>query len=253
MAATTLGQIVGVEAAVRPDTENFAKAAFGALATEAAQQGLEKTHEALEGRMPQPAEIKRVQLNTTEILREIQAKLTRMFDVTATRDWANAGTGSARADVTVDGNIILHDAPATYLLWLDKQLNALQSGLAKLPVQSPGEDWETSSVPGIWRTPQVVTPSTTKDKDWKVVVQPTDHFPAEVRETSTDVQTGSWTTVKYTSSVPMRDKMAMIDRVRKLREAVQMAVHVANRAEVRDQHVGETLLGYVFSGANGHK
>ena len=126
----------------------------------------------------------------------------------------------------------------------------MQAGLRRLPVQSPAEDWQPSTEPGIWRTPQHRTISTTKEKQFQVVVQESQYHAADVREVTNDVRTGEFTTVKFTSSLPLSQKMAMINRLARLREAVQMAVHDANRAEVTDQHVGEGILGYVF-GTNG--
>ena len=43
-------------------------------------------------------------MKVEEILREMAATVTRLFDVTATKDWANC---HAKADVTVDGQPLL--------------------------------------------------------------------------------------------------------------------------------------------------
>jgi hypothetical protein len=52
------------------------------------------------------------------VLRETSATLTRLFDVTPTKDWANC---EARADVKVDGRVLVPDVPVAYLLFLEKQ------------------------------------------------------------------------------------------------------------------------------------
>jgi hypothetical protein len=65
-----------------------------------------------------PPESTKVQAKTEEILRDMAATITRLFDVTATKDWANC---RATADVTVDGQTLLRDVPVTYLLFLEKQ------------------------------------------------------------------------------------------------------------------------------------
>lgn len=41
-----------------------------------------------------------------------------MFDVVATQDFANC---QAKADVMVEGRVLIKDAPVTHLLFLEKQ------------------------------------------------------------------------------------------------------------------------------------
>src|ERR1700754_1740526 len=66
-----------------------------------------------------PPESTRVQVKAEEVIRQTVTILTRLFDVTATKDWANC---EAKADVVVDGEALLKDVPVSYLLFLEKQL-----------------------------------------------------------------------------------------------------------------------------------
>jgi hypothetical protein len=50
-----------------------------------------------------------------QVLRDVGSALTRIFDVTVTKDVANC---SAKADVKVDDRVLLRDIPVTYLLFL---------------------------------------------------------------------------------------------------------------------------------------
>jgi hypothetical protein len=72
-----------------------------------------------------------VQVKVGEVIRQTAAALTRLFDVTATKDWTNR---TAVADVTVDGETMLSGVPVTYLLFLEKQLAELH-GFVKRPAR----------------------------------------------------------------------------------------------------------------------
>ena len=85
-----------------------------------------------------PPESTRVQVQAEDVLRETAATLTRLFDVTATKDWANC---TARADVKVDGRVLVADVPVSYLLFLEKQLTDLHTFVKKLPVLDAAESW----------------------------------------------------------------------------------------------------------------
>ena len=57
-----------------------------------------------------PPESQKVQHNASEVFERVAAILTELFDITATKDWANC---HAKADVVIDGRVLLKDVPAT--------------------------------------------------------------------------------------------------------------------------------------------
>ena len=83
-----------------------------------------------------PPESTPVQIKAEDVLRNTAATLTRLFDVTATKDWANC---AARADVKVDGRVLVADVPVSYLLFLEKQLTDINTFVRKLPVLDAAE------------------------------------------------------------------------------------------------------------------
>jgi hypothetical protein len=249
--AATLAQIIGVEQAVRSSTEQWWKLVAASLRREELLTGLEKTYEPAPGRLSQPDKSQRVQLNVEGLLAEARQRLGRYFDVTATKDWANAGGTGARADVSVNGTVILHDAPATFLLFLDKRLAELLADIRKIPVQSAAEDWLPSTKPGEWRTAQDKSQSTTKDVEFRVVSPAEGMRPAQYEPVPHDVVTGEWTTVKFTSAPTAARSQELQWRISVLREAVQLAIHDANRAMAPDQRVSGAIFDYIFDGTTG--
>src|SRR5260221_6398007 len=69
-----------------------------------------------------PPDLQRIQVHADNLIKGVEAKLITFFDLTAQKDWTNC---RARADVIVEGKILLVSAPATYLLFLEKQLTDL--------------------------------------------------------------------------------------------------------------------------------
>lgn len=85
-----------------------------------------------------------MQIKAEDVLRATAGTLTRLFDVTATKDWANR---TAAADVVVDGTVLLAQVPVPYLLFLEKQLTDMHTFVRKLPVLD-------ASNPGTWTRPR---------------------------------------------------------------------------------------------------
>jgi hypothetical protein len=63
-----------------------------------------------------------------------------------------------------------------------------------------------------------------------------------------DVWVGTWTTTKFSGAIPAAVRNAMLDRLRKLLDAVKSAREEANGLEVKPQKIGATMLGWIFNG-----
>jgi hypothetical protein len=70
-----------------------------------------------------------------------------------------------------------------------------------------------------------------------------------VKEITTDVITGTWKTIKYSSALPVDKKDALLTRVEKLQHAVKQAREEANLAEVAKDlpSAGKALFDFVFA------
>jgi len=67
---------------------------------------------------------KRVQLGTSDILKQAEAALTEMIDLEARLDWTNC---VAKANIVVDGKELVLSAPVSFLLFLEKQLTDMRT------------------------------------------------------------------------------------------------------------------------------
>jgi len=148
-----LNQIIAVEKGVKSRSFSELTEAHQALQKQALLAGISRTYRPKDEEGEQlPPESTKVQMRAEEIIRQTSAILTRLFDVTATKDWTNC---VAKADVVVDGQTLLKDVPVAYLLFLEKQLVDLQTFVRKLPTLDAAETWNLDQSSDTWATEPV--------------------------------------------------------------------------------------------------
>jgi hypothetical protein len=239
-----LNQIIAVEKGVKSKSFADITAAHHQVQKPALLSGISRTYQPKDEEGEQlPPESTRVQVKAEDALRDMAGSLTRLFDVTATKDHANC---SARADVSVDGRAVLTDVPVTYLLFLEKQLADLHTFVKKLPVLDAAESWSLDPSTDWWKTDAVRTIRTKKVPRNHVKAEATEKHPAQVEVYYEDVPVGYWTTVKFSGALPARRVNELVERVEKLQQAVKFAREEANGVEVTDRRVGDAVFGYLF-------
>lgn len=240
-----LNQIIAVEKGVKSRSYAELTEAHQALQKPALLAGIARNYQPKDEEGEQyPPELTRVQIRAEDVLRQTAVTLTRLFDVTATKDWANC---RARADVTVDGAVLLAAVPATYLLFLEKQLTDLRTFVAKLPVLDASEFWTMDHAADCWATEAVQTTRTKKIPRNHVKAEATEKHPAQVEVYYEDVVVGNWRTVKFSGALPAKRIKELLERVDKLAHAVKFAREEANNTEVTEQRMGEAVFGYLFA------
>lgn len=243
--AKKLNQIIAIEKSVKGRALQELTDTHHSLQKAALLAGISRTYRPKDEEGEQlPPEATRVQIKAEEIIRKTTETLTKLFDVVATKDWANC---QARADIVVDGQKLLGDVPATYLLFLEKQLTDLHTFIKKLPVLDAAETWVFDQSADCWATEAVLTVKTKKIPRNHVKAEATEHHPAQVEVYYEDVTVGHWRTIKFSGALPARRVNELLARVEKLQEAVKFAREEANNQEVEDVKIGEAILGYLFA------
>src|SRR4051812_35600995 len=116
MATQRLNQVLAVEAGKKSRIEEELTEGYKTLQKSALFDGMTRAYRPLsETGERLPTETKKVQQSAPTILMSTLKRLGEVFDITAAKDFANC---NAKGDVVVDGETILSDAPATYLLFL---------------------------------------------------------------------------------------------------------------------------------------
>lgn len=243
--ATKLNQIIAVEKGVKSKSYADLTTAHHDVQKQALLSGISRTYQPKdEDGEHLPPESTKVQLNAEHILTRTAANLTRLFDITATKDWANC---QAVADVMVDGQTLIAGAPVSYLLFLEKQLTDLLTFVKKLPVLDASETWAHDPSTDSWRTEPVRTLRTKKVPRNHVKAEATEKHPAQVEIYFEDITVGTWTTTKFSGALPAQRVHELEARVEKLAHAVKFAREEANGFEVADQRVGEAVFGFLFA------
>jgi hypothetical protein len=241
---TKLNQIIAIEKSVKSRSFQELTEAHQALQKPALLSGIARNYRPKDEEGEQlPPESTKVQVKADDIIRKTVASLTRLLDVTATKDAANC---VAKADVVVDGKVLLPKVPVANLLFLEKQLVDLNTFIRKLPVLDAAESWVFDPSADCWATEPMQTVRTKKIPRNHVKAEATEKHPAQVEVYYEDVTVGTWRTVKFSGALPAKRVNELLERVEKLQQAVKFAREEANNAEVTDVKVGDAFFGYLF-------
>ena len=241
-----LNQVLAIEKGIK--TRVYAEFSDLHQATQKAplMNGFHKSYQARkEEDETYPAESQKVQHQATEVLDRVAASLAELFDITATKDWTNC---TARADVQIDGKVLLKDVPATYLLFLEKQLQDLHTFIAKMAELDPGNDWSLDPGTGLYKTDTQMTQRTKKVQRPITLYEATKEHPAQTQLITEDQIAGTWVTIKYSGAIPTPRKKHLLARIEKLSNAVKFAREQANAVEATDKKLGKEVFDFLFGG-----
>lgn len=191
-----------------------------------------------------PDESQIVQLKAEAVLEAEAEILAPLWDLVATKDWANAGP--AKADVVVDGNILIAGAPVSFLLWAVKKLEDIETFLSKMPVLDPSEKWawdpdqNCHSTGDQWsnRTKKVLRNHTKFGGDA--------NHPPQVEMYNEDVVIGTFHRIRYSGALGAETREKLLRRVRDLKNAIGTARERANSVEVEKQELGKKVFGFLL-------
>lgn len=189
-----------------------------------------------------PAESQKVQLKAADVLKELSDQLSRHWDLAL---WRDEGNTHARADVIVDGVTLATQVPATFLLFLEKQLHDWRTAVTKIPTLATDQSWEYDETTGLHRTDPVKSASTKKLLRNHVLAKATDKHPEQVKTYEEDVPVGDWTTVRLSGALPVPLQRVLVERVDKLLDGVKSARERANLVEVDEVKIAGQLFSYL--------
>lgn len=241
---TLLHQILALEPGVRNRSDKKLTELHRKLAKDQLLSGLTRNYSPRDAEGEHlPGESTKVQVKADEALTVAAAAFTEMLDVVATKDFGNL---EAKADVVVDGETLVEQAPATYLLWLERKLVDLHTFVGNLPTLDLNETWTYDGNVGAFRTDTLKSTRTKKVPRNHVKAEATERHPAQVEVYYEDVIVGDWSTVKFSGALPADRVRELLSRVEKVQDAVKSARQAANTVEVEQVKVGSTLFDYVF-------
>jgi hypothetical protein len=240
-----LNQVVSIEKTIKNQAKQALTELHHSVQKTELVVGFNKTYQPMDTEKGEqfPPESKKVTIRVAEAIESARQQLTRLFDVTATKDRSN---NDAVADVIVGGVTILTCVPITTLLFLEKQLVDLRTFVAKLPVLDAADEWKWSDQQNLYATDAVKTVKTKKVEKVIVKYEATKEHPAQTEIRPEDMTIGYWSTIKYSGALPATAVKGFVKRVEELQEAVKVAREAANNINATDVKVGSSVLSYVF-------
>ena len=191
-----------------------------------------------------PPESKRIQLTADQAINEAVEVWAKTWDMVASQDEANS---KAFADVEVSGyGVLLTDVNVLHLLYLDKQLTDVKAFVNKMPVLDPSEEWDYKDEVGAYATEAYETTRTKKVPRNHVKAVATEQHPAQVEVYMEDVIVGTWSTIKYSGAMSVAKKVAILNRIGKLQDAVKKAREQANMIDAEQIDEANSIFSYIF-------
>lgn len=242
---TQLNQLVAIEKGVKNTTNRDVTDLYHRIQKTPLLSGISRQYKPKDDdgdRLPPESTL--VQVKVPGILDDVSKYLTRLFDVTFTKDTANT---KAKADIVVDGTTIATDVSVPTLLFLEKQLSDLHTVVKTLPTLDPAEEWNYDSNSGVYKSTVAETTRTKKVPRNHVKAAATDKHPAQVEVFHEDIVVGYWSTTKFSGAIPADRREELLSRVIKLQEAVLFAREKANTIPVEDRQIGQALFSYLLA------
>jgi hypothetical protein len=204
---------------------------------------------------PFDAEALDAEESNQEIVTTVPAKLDHTFkaiaralNVTAAKDLTNQ-SAEARAAIVIDDFALTPELPATTLLMLESKLKGWLAILTEIPTLAPGRKWELDADKGanIYRdATDDVKFRTKKVTHHKIIVEPTQHHPAQIHAWSEDERVGKVTESSWSGMMSPAEKSQLISRLQNLIIAAKQARQRANTAEVVEVDVAAPLISYLM-------
>lgn len=239
-----LNQVLAIEKGIKERVNKVITEIYHAAQKPALFNGFVKKYRPInEQSEVYPDQRAKVQHSAEDDLRRVVAGKVELADVTAQKDRANT---EARADIVLNDEVLVADAPATFILWLEKQVEDLRTFVTTIPVLDEGEEWTPDTNTGMFRSGEIVTHRTQKVQEPIVLYPATDKHPAQTQLLTKDVLVGFWDEVKVSGALPAPRKQVILDRIEQLFRAVKTAREAANMAEAPKASVGAALYEFLL-------
>ena len=200
------------------------------------------TYQVNEGEDERPPEMTELATTAWVELDQFWASYTPWVDAVLQKETTNQ---VAKADLTIDGQVLAYGLPATALLNLEAKLAELVSVYETIPVSDPTERWAWDTGQEHYVSAEKQTAITKKASRVIVLYEATPEHPAQTQLHTEDVRIGLRAVTLHSGMMSPREKRERLERVTGLLRAIKEARQRANDVEVSPLAVGETLRAYI--------
>lgn len=244
MTAQKQHELIAIEGDVKKETKRVQTDIYHTLQKPDLFFGMEKTYAPFsENEENLPPENKRVQAAVDDLFKEFSKVTTHWLDVMASKDASNQ---RAKADLVVDGEVLVKDVPVLALLGLETELEHIKAVASATPTLPLDEEWLKNEATDQYFTKPIQTQR--KKKVMKVLVhfEPTKEHPGKSESYGEDLPVGTWTVKRISTAWPARRKQELLERITKLLHAVKKARERANSLEATEMALGAAVTKYLF-------
>lgn len=157
----------------------------------------------------------------------------------------------AKADIIIDGQLLMEKVPVTFLLCMENRLKDLRPVLEAIPTLAPGIIWKEDTnyqLPYVYRTPEMFDVKTKEDTEYRHVFEPTDKQPGQFVPVKTQFNIGRYTTIDWSGLISPAEKARLLEHFDKVLMSVKQARQRANNIDAVTDKVGDILVGALFGG-----
>jgi len=238
-------QILAVERGIKSKAQKGSTELFRALQAPQLFAGFTKNYVPLEeGTEAFPLETQRVQMVMADVEADYRQAEVEAITVTSTK---NHGNTIIKADIVVDGVLILKDIAPPDLIDIGNKLKDVYTFYSKAPTLDPAYDWDWDASLGVWKTPVAKSHRGQKVQRPIVLYDATEHHPAQTAMVSEDIIVGHWHTTKFSGAMPLPLKKKRLARIVQLQKAVQFAIQEANAQPIKDVRSGVSIFDFIFA------
>lgn len=240
-----LHEVLAVDGSLKSTADKVISEAYGTFINKKGHfLGQYRSYQVIEdGTLDYAPEEKTLETTVEDKLRYVGEHFVRSLDATLQKELTNT---EAKADITVDGEVIAKDVPATFLLGLESRFKELRNMYEGIPTLDPGKNWKRDDT-----QENVYVSSDTEQFKTEKIVKPlmlapaTDKHPAQVDKISTDKIVGKWITKNWSGAITPLHKSQLLSNIDKLLRSVKQARMRANDQEVINQQIGATLMDFI--------
>lgn len=250
---TKLYEILAAESSVKAQADKSLAETEAKFKKEVLFQGHTKTlqhlvsnpeNEAREAQFKENKPVATTVFDTLQYSLNLWAKLENLL---ATKNTTNC---SAMADLTFRGRVVATQIPVDELMGLEARLTKLRGILQGIPTLDASQNWENDVTkgPGYFKTTEdAVTLKTERVIETNIVVQATDKFPAQVKESSRDAVVGTIVLRKFSGAATTYQLAETLTVVDELIVEVKQARNRANAIDVAAVTIGDTIASIILA------
>lgn len=246
---TKLHEILAIEATKEKAAKRLIKESQHTFGKESLFKGQTRRLEMFQDEDKHLETTEHQELETTvdENLQYLLGPVSDWLDVVLTKE---GGNQSAVADLKIGDNVLIKNAPATFLLGLEKKLTEIREVYNAIPTLAPGIKWviDTHERDGVYvSNDDTITFKTHKDVEFRTVAEATKEHPAQVAQVAKDSNIGKYVTSMKSGMMTPAEKAKRISKIDQLLVETKKARMRANNVNIDHQKICSTLFDYINS------